>query len=94
MVERLGAADFRLRVNATQPALVLSSQAFWPGWRVETESSALEPRMVNGAFLGFVAPPGDSTIRVRYFPVTIYACVAVAAVTFIALMGWVGWRHG
>jgi uncharacterized membrane protein YfhO len=79
-------SDFRMTVNAPRHALVVSSQTFWPGWRVETASARLRPLRVNGAFLGFVVPPGVSQVRVRYFPLSFYVSAAISVMTLMALM--------
>ncbi len=87
-LERLGPADFRLRIRAPRPVLVVSSQALWPAWRIETDRGTLAPVRVNGAFLGFIAPPGHSLVRVRYAPIKVYTAVALSLTTFLALMLW------
>jgi hypothetical protein len=93
-VERLGAADFRVHVDAGQPALVVSSQTFWPGWRIESGDGLLTPKRVDGAMLGFVVPAGRTVARIRYFPLRVYACVALALVTFATLLTIAGRQEG
>lgn len=79
-----GGSDFRLRVQAPRYALVVSSQPFWPGWRVRVNGKRAEPLVVNGAFLGFTVPPGDSEVRVDYYPATFYAALAVSVIAVAA----------
>src|SRR6185436_242125 len=69
--------DFRLRVHAPRHGLIVSSQPWWPGWRVTLNGRRREPQPVNGAFLGFTVPPGDWDVRVSYFPLTFYLGLAV-----------------
>ena len=83
---RASATDFSMHVRAPRYTLVVSSQPFWPGWRVERNGETILSRPVNGAFLGFTVPPGESDIRVRYFPIHIYAAFVVSLVTVIALI--------
>jgi Bacterial membrane protein YfhO len=76
--------DFGMRVHAPRWALIASSQPSWPGWRVEVGGKLVEPLVVNGAFLGFTVPPGDSDVRVYYFPGTFYAGLAVSIATILS----------
>jgi hypothetical protein len=79
------ATDFRMTVNATRWTLVVSSEAFWPGWRVTTGDRTLEPMQVNGPFLGFLVPPGRSDVRVVYDPISFKIAVAVSLLTIATL---------
>jgi len=61
-------ADFRMHVSAPRYTMIASSQPLWPGWHVEANGRKLRPLEVNGAFLGFVVPPGENEVRVWYAP--------------------------
>jgi hypothetical protein len=78
--------DFRMRVHAPRYALVVSSQPYWPGWRVERDGRAVDPLPVNGAFLGFTVPPGDWDVRVHYVPLTFYCGLVTSLITIAALI--------
>jgi hypothetical protein len=71
---------YELHVEARAPARILSSVAYWPGWRVTHEGRALEPRVVGGAFLGFDVP-GSGIVRVRYRPLSFWIGAIVALAT-------------
>jgi Bacterial membrane protein YfhO len=60
--------DFRMHVHAPRYTLIASSQPSWPGWHVTANGRTLQPLEINGAFLGFVVPPGESDVRVWYAP--------------------------
>ncbi|HVS33365.1 MAG TPA: YfhO family protein [Thermoanaerobaculia bacterium] len=85
-ITRAEGSHFRMTVDAPRHTLVVSSQTFWPGWRVETATARLRPIRVNGAFLGFVVPPGVSEVRVRYVPMSFYASAVVSILTLVALV--------
>ena len=87
-IEVLRAAndDYSLRVTAEEPTLIRASIAFWPGWRVTYGGRALKPRLVDGAFLGFMVPKGTAEVRLRYVPVSFWGSVAVALATVIGLL--------
>ena len=78
--------DFRLRIRAPRHALIVSSQPWWPGWRVTLNGRRRAPQPVNGPFLGFTVPPGDWDVRVDYFPLTFYLGLAASLVTTATLV--------
>ncbi len=80
-------SDFRMRVHASQTALIASSIAFFPGWRVTYNGRALEPIAVDGPFLGFTVPAGDGQVRVHYAPTSFYGGLAASLFTIGALVG-------
>jgi hypothetical protein len=84
-IEKHDATDYTLHVEAPRHTLIASSIGWWEGWRIEANGKRLAPELVNGAFLGFVVPPGAATVRVRYVPVTWYASVAVSLLTALAV---------
>jgi len=76
---------YELEVDAPRDALVLSSIAFWPGWRVTYNGRTLHPRIVERSFVGFTIPPGRGMVRVRYVPWTFWGGVIVAGLAVIGL---------
>lgn len=60
--------EFRMHVSAPRYTMIVSSQPSWPGWHAEANGRKLRMLEVNGAFLGFVVPPGESEVRVWYAP--------------------------
>jgi hypothetical protein len=83
-----GDTAFRLRIRSQRHALIVSSQPWWPGWRVFRNGQPVNPQPVNGAFLGFTVPPGDWDIRVDYFPASFYGALAAAMLTALSLIAW------
>src|SRR5207244_4185951 len=77
--------SFRLKIHAPRHALIVSSQPWWPGWRVTLNGRRREPQPVNGPFLGFTVPPGDWDVRVYYFPLTFYLGLAASLTAIITL---------
>lgn len=75
---------YELQVDAPRGALIRSSVAMWPGWRVTHEGKKLEPQLVDDAFLGFTVPPGRGTVRVRYVPLSFWGGLALSIITLIA----------
>jgi hypothetical protein len=90
-VTRNGLTDFSLHVRAPRHCLIVSSQPWWPGWRVWRNGKRIDPQPVNGVFLGFTLPPGESDVRVAYVSTTFYAALAASLITIASLIA-VGWR--
>ena len=84
-IERWSDGKYRLRVRARQPALVASSIALYPGWRIRANGRSLDPIAVNGPFVGFVVPPGESVVTLQYRPAS-FSWGLAAAVIGIALL--------
>lgn len=71
----------RVRVKASQHALVKSSVAAFPGWRASVPLFASD-----GPFLAFMVPPGEHVIEVEYRPRSFYLSLIVAAIATAALL--------
>ena len=84
--------DYVLVVDARRHTLIVSSVGFDRGWSITAGGRKLRPELVNGAFLGFIAPPGHSIVRVHYLPMRIYASFAIALFT-LAVLVWCGLRR-
>jgi uncharacterized membrane protein YfhO len=80
--------NFRLHIRSPRHALIVSSQPWWPGWRVFANGRRIAAQLVNGAFLGFTIPPGDWDIRIDYFPWSFYGGLIAAIVTALLLIAW------
>jgi hypothetical protein len=64
---------FRLRLEGSEPRarslLLASSEPYPGGWRaLDSRGRRLRNVTVNGAFTGFVVPPGESQVEVRFVP--------------------------
>lgn len=90
--------EFAMEIDAPRWTLIVSSQPDWPGWRVTRNGGEeLKTIKVNAAFMGFLVPPGSSSVRVHYAPRSFWAgaWVAIAALTGVAVTGGVRrWREG
>ena len=76
-----GPTAYRVHVSAPRYSLVVSSVAWWPGWKVERDGKRIDPIRVNSAFLGFAVPPGESDVRVWYSPLPFQLGAAIALLT-------------
>jgi hypothetical protein len=81
-------ADYRIQVSAPRWSLVVSSIPWWPGWKVERNGRRVDPIRVNGIFLGFAVPPGETDVRVWYSPWTYWVGVWLAVGTMLSVVGY------
>jgi hypothetical protein len=81
-----------LFVDTTAPALLVSSEVNYPGWRVSVDGRASKILVCNGAFRGVVLPAGKHTVEFRFLPPVL---IAGGAVSFGAwLLCALLWRRG
>ena len=85
-IERWAGDSYTLRIRASQPSLIASSVALYPGWRIRADGRSLDAIAVNGPFLGFVVPRGESVVTVRYRPSSFYAGIAAAVIGMALLL--------
>ncbi len=81
-----GIDDFRMHVAAPRYSFIVSSIPWWPGWKIERNGKTVNPIRVNGTFLGFAVPPGQSDVRVWYSPITFWGGLWLALATTIGLV--------
>ena len=77
---------YALDVDATTPTLIVSSVGWSRWWRADSDAGRLPTQLVDGAFVGFAVPPGRTTVRVRYVPVSFYVSALVALLTAAVLV--------
>lgn len=83
--ERRGARDLALEAELEQPALVVLSQAFDPGWRAELAGVSMPLERVDHALSGLWLPAGRSEVRLRYAPQSVTRGLWISAATLLAL---------
>jgi uncharacterized membrane protein YfhO len=83
-------SSYRINVAAPRWSLVVSSVPWWPGWKVVRNGQSATPIRVNGAFLGFAVPPGQTDVQVYYSPWTWWVGLGLAG---MAVVGMIGWRY-
>jgi hypothetical protein len=92
-VRQRSTADFDLRVRASQPVRVLSSEPAAPGWAVRVNGRPVPVRLVEEVFVGFDVPAGESRVTVRYQPKAFYGgFLATAAGVVLLLLATPGQR--
>ena len=94
--ERYEANELRLRVRAEGRALLVMSEVFYPGWQATVNERPVRIYEVDGALRGIVVDGGESQVRLRYAPGSIFAGALLTLLAFAATLGafFIKWRKG
>ena len=77
---------FTVSITTSAPTFIASSQPMMRGWSVRIGGKRVPIQLVNGAFIGFVAPAGKSTAIVEYQPVVFRVALLIALCALAALV--------
>jgi len=77
--------EYELIVEAPRYTVITSSLPFWPGWHIERNGEEFEPLQPNGAFIGFVARPGRTHVRIWYSPAS-FKIATMLSLLMLALL--------
>ncbi|QOY86348.1 YfhO family protein [Paludibaculum fermentans] len=72
-----------LAVETDRPALMVSSEAFYPGWHAKVDGRPVPLLMVNAAFRGVAVGPGKHQVEMTYAPASFRIGLAVTAVALL-----------
>ncbi len=80
--------SIRLRTESSTPALLVSSEAHYPGWQAYVDGLEQPIQMTNGAYRGLVVPAGRHTVEMRFRPVILWysAAISLAALCLLVWM--------
>ena len=84
-VARYDLNDVRLRVSGNSSALLVTSEANYPGWEATMDGRRVPIVNTNIAFRGVAVPPGDHEVRFRFAPVTLAIGASISAVAWVGL---------
>lgn len=84
-VLRYGTREVALETDSVAPALLVSSEAWYPGWRASVDGREEPLVLTNAAFRGLLVPAGRHTVRMRFDPPVLWRGVAVTLAALVAL---------
>lgn len=100
-IVQYGATEVEIAVTAAEPTTLVLTDAYFPGWRAfVTPAGGTEQEVeIRRAFENFRAvdvPAGESTVRFRYFPMSVKAGLYVSflglVVVFVGFIYWLWLR--
>lgn len=85
-VESYEAGEIRLRTMTTNPALLVLSEVYYPGWQAEVNGASARIHKVDGLLRGVAVPPGENVIRFRYQPRSVLVGALLTLSSLLGLM--------
>jgi hypothetical protein len=67
-LSKLRADECAFEVQTNNPAILVTAQYNYPGWKVYVNGEETEAIEVNGAFIGILLEPGEYEVELRYRP--------------------------
>jgi hypothetical protein len=79
-----------LEVDAPAPAVLASSEVFYPGWETRVDGAPAPTLLVNTAFRGTVVPAGRHEVVMQYVPHSFRLGLALSLATLlvVAALWW------
>jgi len=90
-VMEYGTRSLRLDAETAAPALLVTSEAYYPGWHAAVDGREQPILMVNGAFRGLALAPGRHVIRMWFSPAILWWSLAAGGAAWAA-WGWACYR--
>jgi hypothetical protein len=94
-LEQIAPAHLRITLTDAPGGLLVVSENWMPGWRVQNADGApalSQPVRANLTLLGVAAPPGSYTFDLVYQPDSIRLGLWISGATLLLLLGTTGWR--
>jgi hypothetical protein len=93
-IETLSLSPTMMEIKAysDSPALLVTSDIYYPGWRVTIDGQKAEILRVDFTLRGVMVPAGKHTIRFEYIPRALYFGLAISIGAVIILIVFLGWQ--
>src|SRR5262249_38011060 len=78
--------ELALDINASGDVFLVTSEAYFPGWRAWIDGRPADLVLTNAAFRGVPIPAGRHHIRMRFSPRVLSYGAALSAATIAALV--------
>ena len=79
------AQDIALETDAPGPALLATSEAWYPGWRASIDGRPAPLVITNGAFRGLAVPAGRHRIHMQFNPPILWQGAAISLLALALL---------
>ena len=90
-VVRLTAREMEVRTAARVPAFLVTSDTFYPGWRVTVDGTPAHLYQTDYALRGVPVTAGTHVVRFEFRPTSFYYGACVSALSLLLLVGCVPW---
>jgi hypothetical protein len=86
---RLNSID--VDVRTPQPAVLVLSEIFYPGWRAYIDGTATRVLRADWNLRAVPVPPGSHRVEVRFEPSTLRRGAALSLITLLSALGMIVW---
>ncbi|HLI85799.1 MAG TPA: YfhO family protein [Bryobacteraceae bacterium] len=86
-------ASLEIAVEAAQPALLVLSETWYPGWKAWLDGAETPIYKVDLAFRGVAIPAGSHRVRMEFHPPILPVSLAITLLTAAALIAMAGARR-
>jgi len=87
VVTRLAASEVEVRVNTGAPAFLITSDAYYPGWRVSVDGAPAQLYQTDYALRGVSVPAGTHVVRFEFRPASFYYGAGLSVLSLLLLVG-------
>ena len=77
-----------LKVRASQEAILVFSDSYYPGWVADVDGSVTPIYRANMTQRAVVVPSGEHRVTFRFKPMTVFVGFCVSLASLIVLLGW------
>jgi hypothetical protein len=84
-IDRYTAQRVRMTVQAAQPAVLLLTDTYYPGWRAFIDNAEVPMYRADFIFRGVLVPPGEHVVEFAYHPASFEAGLALTRLAAYAL---------
>jgi hypothetical protein len=85
-VMRYGSSEVELETDAPARAFLVSSEAWYPGWRAEIDGREQPLVLTNAAFRGLEVPGGRHKVTMRFRPAILWRSALISGVALVLLI--------
>ncbi|HUE84324.1 MAG TPA: YfhO family protein [Pyrinomonadaceae bacterium] len=83
--------EMEVQTSSANPAFLVTSDVFYPGWNATIDGVAAPLYQVNYALRGVTVPAGDHVVRFEYRPRSFIFGVGTSALSLVLLLACVIW---
>jgi len=85
-IASLSATRLEVRTKSTRAGFLVTSDAFYPGWRARIDGREVPLYRADYAIRGVPVPPGEHTVRFDYRPRSFYLGAGISLISMLLLI--------
>ena len=86
-IASLSATQMEVRTKSTRAGFLVTSDAYYPGWRASVDGRAVWLYRADYAIRGVLVPAGEHTVRFEYRPRSFFLGAGISLLSLLLLLG-------